>query len=220
VRFNQNHSNALGFLDDQYTVLRSATENLSPQNRGQRLFAIGDGTFGQTDGFSGIDNMRVFRTSPAPGSDQVLFSERSDFNTDIIYLTNLNNPGNLIELRDTQSNCTVSGPDCNVNDIQWMPDGNSFIYSINIIPEFSDGPVIGTQLRQYSESNGVANDQLLTELTDVELGRFSIAPNGQRLVIEVQGDQVGITDLYIYDIAGNSFNLLVENAASPAWSPF
>lgn len=210
----------LNSIDYVYSVMRSATDSLEPQNRGERLFAVGEGTFGQYNGFKNIENINVFRVSHAAGSDQVLFSETSKFVTDRIFVTNLNNPQNLKRLTAVMPNCGGLRPDCTVNDIQWLPDNTGFIYSVvQDSDSTSSNDLKDSQLRQYTEVNGVAEDRLLFELPDSLLGDFSIAPDGRRLVIEAQGDQAGFTDLYLYDIVNKNFSLLVKNAASPTWSP-
>jgi len=210
----------LNGIDNVFSVMRTPTDDLQPQNRGARLFAVGRGTFGQENGFDDIRDLQTFRVSPEAGSDQVLFSESITFQTDKVFLTNLNNPQNMVQLSGVMPDCGALGqPDCSIRDIRWLSDGSGFIYSLVLRPEFStDDTVIGTQVRQYTVRNGVVEDVLLTESTDTVFGEFSISPDGGQLAIELQGAEVGFTDLYRYDIATDTFSLLTENAGSPAWA--
>ena len=215
-------------LQHVYSVMRTGINEITPTARGEALFAFGEGS--SPNSFDGdiVKHVSVFRIEPTGISDEILVAgEVNSFSpfSDRIWLTNLSNPQTFNQITAVMPNCGngITMPRCTVNDVQWLPDGSGFIYSLAVEPANTGTgdqlPLPSGQLRMAIAANGALDDRLLLELPNDFLGNFSIAPDAQRLVIERRGDQIGVTDLHIYNISDGSFGLLVKNASSPAWSP-
>jgi TolB protein len=106
-------------------------------------------------------------------------------------------------------------------DVEWLPDGSGFIYSVTEGEFFSDER--GANLFVYDFAS--KKTSRLTNFTGEFAGRFSVSPDGQQIVFERADDmaQIGFDlvapDLWVIHRDGSGLRLLVENGRAPAWSP-
>jgi Tol biopolymer transport system component len=96
-------------------------------------------------------------------------------------------------------------------DIHWLPDGSGFIVARtgSLLDE-------SVNLYEYSFSGQVRQ---LTSFSGDYARRFSISPDGQRIVFERVSTLDGPSDLWIVARDGSNPHLLVANAGFPAWNP-
>lgn len=106
-------------------------------------------------------------------------------------------------------------------DLEWLPDGSGFIYSVTEGEFFSDER--GANLFVYDFAS--KQTTRVTNFTGEFAGRFSVSPDGQQIVFERASDMAEIgfdlvaPDLWIIHRDGSGLRLFLENGRAPAWSP-
>ena len=154
--------------------------------------------FGSTCGFD---------WGPASAADQLLVADDGDYSTNgetQIY--------RVTEGSGSKGTLVATLTDyVRLIDIHWLPDGSGFILARTggLLDE-------NVNLYQYSFSGSV---QQLTSFSGEYARRFSISPDGQRIVFERVSTLDGPSDLWIVGRDGSNPHLLVANAGFPAWNP-
>jgi hypothetical protein len=106
-----------------------------------------------------------------------------------------------------------------VDHVAWLSDGSGFLFSGFVYaaqPDPSDYDYAGNIYHYDFASDAVV---LVTGFTSGFVQRFSVAPDGEHVVFELQ-EEIGSeeSDLWIVRLDGGGLRLLVEGASAPAWS--
>jgi hypothetical protein len=105
-----------------------------------------------------------------------------------------------------------------VDHVAWLADGTGFLFSGFLFPEPDtfDYDYAGNLYRYDFASDAVKR---VTGFTSEFVRRFSVAPDGEHVVFELQ-EEIGSeeSDLWIVRLDGGGLRLLVEGARAPAWS--
>jgi hypothetical protein len=142
---------------------------------------------------------------PTPALANKLLYNEWDSSTRGIYLTTEGSdaPGELL---------TTYGLNWLV-DLQWLPDGSGFLYSVM---EFSETAYVRSNIHEYLFATKQARQ--ITHFDDEFAGSFSISPDGQQIVFERMPTMEGPTDLWLMRRDGSQMRQLAADAARPAWS--
>jgi hypothetical protein len=106
-----------------------------------------------------------------------------------------------------------------VDDVAWLPGGSGFLFSGFLFPRPDpfDYDYAGN-LYHYDFARG--DFTRVTAFTSEFVRRFSVAPDGEHVVFELQqeiGDEA--SDLWIVALDGSGLRLLVAGARAPDWGP-
>jgi hypothetical protein len=105
--------------------------------------------------------------------------------------------------------------DNDVYDIEWLPDGSGFLFSMLYVQL----DPVGTYSTIYKYD--IASDSLSAVLTTTEfcVRDFSISPDGQSVVFHTTADQYWdeTSSLRIVNMDGSGLHLLATDAGRPAW---
>lgn len=99
-----------------------------------------------------------------------------------------------------------------LHDLKWLPDGSGFMYStVNLYRDAANIFRYDIQSKQTTQ---------ITQLKNEFARRFSIAPDGKRLVYEraKTNDDYKDVDLWVISSNGSDDRLLMKNGLGPAWS--
>jgi TolB protein len=154
--------------------------------------------FGSTCGFD---------WGPASAADQLLVADDGNYSTN----------GETQIYRVAEGSTSKGTPVATLTDyvrlidIHWLPDGSGFMVA-------RTGSLLNenVNLYEYSFSGEVRQ---LTSFSGEFARRFSISPDGQRIVFERVSTLDGPSDLWIVGRDGSNPHLLVANAGFPAWNP-
>ncbi len=102
-------------------------------------------------------------------------------------------------------------------DAHWVPDGSGFyIVSRAALTE----PL---QIFQYTFATELTTQVSYASLAYDTIRRFSVSPDGQRIVFERSDDESEITatrtDLWVMDRDGSNLRLVAAGGNYPAWNP-
>ena len=108
-----------------------------------------------------------------------------------------------------------------VHDIEWLPDGSGFLFTLEFVQFPPDPPGTYSDIFEYNFAS-----QVITRLTslryDSDAGgaqRLSISPDGQQIVFErAFNDPLNPSpSLWIMNRDGTDMHKLADDAGRPAW---
>ena len=103
-----------------------------------------------------------------------------------------------------------------VPDLHWLRDGSGFVIA-------KEDDLLDRDVNLWEFKFGSTQPTKLTDFHfdgDSVMRRFSMSPDGSKLVFEKTGDLLfGTSDLWIADRSGANAHLLKANAGHPAWNP-
>jgi dipeptidyl aminopeptidase/acylaminoacyl peptidase len=149
----------------------------------------------------------AFDWGPSSAADQLLIADDGDYSTS----------GETQIYRITEGTSSKGTPVATLTDyvrlidIHWLPDGSGFIVA-------RTGGLLDENVNLYEYSFGGGVRQLTT-FSGEYVRRFSISPDGQRIVFERVSTLDGPSDLWVVTRDGADPHLLVANAGFPAWNP-
>ena len=132
-------------------------------------------------------------------------------NIDGIYLNTVGNMSGGTKLVDIDNSDGQA-----VWDIDWLPDGSGFLFTVKYWDWDSFGFL--TDIFEYKfNPSGLTQ---LTDLGDDSAHLLSISPDGQYLVFERVADEFDSTSsLWIMNRDGSGLHKLADDAGRPAWGP-
>lgn len=199
---------------ENYSIMLSNTENLLPGNVGSEI-----GLFAG----SYVSDPKYIKLSPTP--DKKVLLVMYGFPIDRIYLTStddsdIDSPDRLkrIDL-EFCNHATSFGDKCHISAIEWLPDGNGFIVAMKVDPYDSYDQKDRVFYRLYRHNLNTGNNDMLVNLESEYIGNITVSPSADKIAFERGSRSDGPYDIWVYDIEDDSLQMLVEDAAAPAWAP-
>jgi hypothetical protein len=142
---------------------------------------------------------------PTPAMANKLLYNEWDLTTRGVYLTteDSDQPGELLVTYGLNW----------LNDLEWLPDGSGFLFSV---AEFSETQYVRSNIHEYIFATQQVRQ--ITHFEDEFAFSFSISPDGQQIAFERSATLEGLVDLWLVRRDGSDMRLLANRAARPAWS--
>lgn len=195
---------------ENYSIMMSNTEKLLPSNRGIQL------------GFfltSYTDDPQYIKLSPTSSNEVLIVT--NNYSADRIYLSNADNKNidkpELLERIDLGF-CNYTGMSnlsdrCQVIDIEWLPDASGFLVSMY----FKQYEGSRTFFRIYKHNLKAKKTDMLLSLENEYIGNIAVSPDAKKVAFERGIISTKPFDIWIYNMANDSLDKLIEDAAAPAW---
>ncbi len=196
---------------ENYSIMMSNTEKLLPSNRGTQL-----GLFLT----SYTDDPQYIKLSPTSNNEVLIVT--NNYSADRIYLSKVDNKNidkpELLERIDLGF-CNYTGMSnlsdrCQVIDIEWLSDASGFLVSMY----FKQYEGSRTFFRIYKHNLKTKKTDMLLSLEDEYIGNIAVSPDAKKVAFERGVSSTKPLDIWIYNMANDRLDKLVENAAAPAWS--
>jgi len=198
---------------ENFVIALSDTKNIPLDNFGKKV-----GGFMQN-----FDHDPKFiKLSPTPEQKVLSVTYYSD--ADHIYLSSTNDPDLGVTDRMQRINmgfCHDRDQDykvCRITDIEWLPDGNSFMVAMYVQTAYRSGQQKRYLQRIYQHNLKTSQTRLLFELENEYIGDFTISPDGQKIAFERGKRSDGPFAIWVYDTNNRGLAQLVADGAAPAWN--
>jgi Tol biopolymer transport system component len=107
---------------------------------------------------------------------------------------------------------TIFGDYVRVVDLHWLPDGSGFMVARTT-------SLLDENVNLYEFLFATGELRRITSFSGSFARRFSISPDGQRIVLERVTSLDGPSDLWVVGRDGTGERLLVRGGEAPAWNP-